>query len=176
MSEYMENDTVSRLFGAPTGYIGHERSGQLTKSIRQKSSSVVLYDEIEKVHPNVCNTLLQVPDYGSLTKGTGQKGIPDDEAHLKVAEEIKASFRAEFLNRIDEIVIFRALKEEQVKKIVDIIISNVAERIKASNGIELKRVIVRFIEDPLADGVLGGIVREGDSITMFADGHSVLKK
>ncbi|CAI0458288.1 unnamed protein product [Linum tenue] len=218
MSEYMEKHNVSRLFGAPPGYIGHETGGQLTESIRRKPSSVVLFDEIEKAHPSVFNALLQILDYGSLTEGTGRKadfrnaiiimtsnigqgivisrqGVEDDEVNLKVAEELKARFRPEFLNRIDEIVVFRALKGEEVEKVVEIMIGDVTERIRVSKGIEidvenglkskvikegysvsygarpLKRAIVRLVEDPLADALLGGIVGEGDSITLFADGH-----
>ncbi|CAN1243862.1 ATP-dependent Clp protease ATP-binding subunit ClpA homolog [Linum perenne] len=207
MSEYMEKHTVSRLFGSPPGYVGYGDGGQLTESVRRRGHSLILFDEIEKAHNDVTNTLLQILDYGSMTDGKGRKvdfrntiiimtsnigqqvalsgGISDEEMKLKVSKDLKESFRAELLNRIDEVVLFKALRNKQVKDIVEIMLRNVAERVKAAKGIEvevsdslkekviregynpsygarpLKRSVVRLVEDQLADCFLEGKFKEG---------------
>ena len=150
MSEYMEKFSVSRLVGAPPGYVGYEEGGQLTEAVRRKPYSIVLLDEIEKAHPDVFNILLQVLDDGRLTDSQGRvvdfkntilimtsnigseyllQGN-DEENRQKVREELKEHFKPEFLNRIDDIIFFNSLDEKVVKKIVDKFISQLADRLK----------------------------------------------
>ena len=149
MSEYQERHTVSRLLGAPPGYVGYDEGGQLTEAVRRRPYSVVLFDEIEKAHPEVFNALLQVLDDGRLTDGQGRTvdfrnaiiimtsnlgsqyildvaGV-DEEVKSRVEEVLRANFRPEFLNRIDEIVVFDALKKEQLREIVDIQLERLRE-------------------------------------------------
>ena len=160
MSEYMEKHTVSRLIGSPPGYVGYEEGGQLTEAVRRKPFSVVLFDEIEKAHPDVFNTLLQILEDGHLTDSQGHKvdfkntiiimtsnlghpGHPEGPRHRvrrrapneevtyekmkdRVMEELKKSFRPEFLNRIDEVIVFHSLTQEDVKNIVDLMMKRVA--------------------------------------------------
>jgi ATP-dependent Clp protease ATP-binding subunit ClpC len=210
MSEYMEKHNVSRLVGAPPGYVGYEEGGQLTEAVRRKPYSVILLDEIEKAHPDVFNILLQILDEGRLTDAKGktidfkntilistsnlgshiiqEKGVESAKEELK--ELLKATFRPEFLNRIDEVIIFRPLTKEQIKQIVDIQLSEVAALLAgqgmklkvadeakaklADEGFDptfgarpLKRVIQKRIENPLSTKILEGKFKKGD--TIFVD-------
>ena len=212
MSEYMEKHTVSRLIGAPPGYVGYEEAGQLTEAVRRRPYSVVLFDEIEKAHPDVLNVLLQILDDGRLTDGHGRKVDfknvviimtsnlggqwivdlgPDQEKEIRrrVMEALRAHFRPEFLNRIDEVIIFHSLSMEHIKEIVDIQLRNLKKRLAerkidlelteagkeylANAGYDpaygarpLKRVIQREVLDPLALKVLAGEFVEGDTVIM----------
>jgi ATP-dependent Clp protease ATP-binding subunit ClpB len=215
MSEYQERHTVSRLIGAPPGYVGYEEAGQLTEAVRRRPYSVVLFDEIEKAHPEVFNTLLQLLDEGRLTDGQGRtvdfrntiiimtsnvgsrwiKDLGVEEARDKVMEELDRIFRPEFLNRIDEIILFRSLTKEDLLKIVDIQmrrlrallgdrkmgldLTEAARRHLAEVGYDpvygarpLKRVIQREVQDPLALSLLRGEFDEGDTVRVEAsNGH-----
>jgi ATP-dependent Clp protease ATP-binding subunit ClpC len=225
MSEYQERHTVSRLIGAPPGYIGYEEGGQLTEAVRRRPYRVILLDEIEKAHPEVFNTLLQVMDDGRLTDGhgrtvdfkntvvimtsnagvelikrEGQLGFSAtrkettkdhkqayEDMKKKVMAEIQKAFRPEFLNRLDDIIVFHELSEEQLRKVVDLMIEEVEERLAerkigltltekakswlAKEGYDpiygarpLRRVIERFVENPLSGQVLRGDVKEGDTV------------
>ena len=206
MSEYQEKHTVSRLVGAPPGYIGYEEGGQLTEAVRRRPYSVVLFDEIEKAHPEVFNVLLQLLDDGRLTDGQGRTvdfrntvvimtsnlGNQLWEGGHKVTRDeinavLQASFRPEFLNRIDEIVVFHQLTREHLAEIVDIQLRRVSELL-AERGFTLeiseaareflaevgydpdygarplKRAIQRELQDPLALSILSGEFHEGDII------------
>ena len=220
MSEYMEKHTVSRLIGAPPGYIGYEEGGQLTEAIRRKPYSVILLDEIEKAHPDVFNVLLQILDDGRLTDGHGRtvdfknavlimtsnlgsQWIVDlgpgqeEEIENRVKESLKAQFRPEFLNRVDEIIIFHQLSREHIKQIVDlqfaILKKRLAERhidveltdsakeLLVKEGYDpaygarpLKRTIQRLILDPLAVKVLGAEFQEGDTALVDSQGGNVI--
>ena len=213
MSEYMEKHSVARLIGAPPGYVGYEEGGALTEAVRRRPYQVVLFDEIEKAHPDVFNVLLQVLDDGRLTDGQGrtvdfkntliimtsnigseflanQKEGEDAEAvRPYVMAELKSKFRPEFLNRIDEIILFHRLKREQMAAIVDIQIARLqkllAER-KLTLGLDeqartwlanrgydptygarpLKRVIQKWVQDPLAEQILAGRIKDGDTIKL----------
>ncbi len=205
MSEYMEKHSVSRLVGAPPGYVGYEEGGQLTEAVRRRPYSVVLLDEIEKAHPDVFNTLLQVMDDGRLTDGQGRtvsfkntvlimtSNIPGGRAG------VEASFKPEFINRLDDIVEFAPLTREQIGEIVDLQVERVVERV-SERGIELrlsddartllgnlgydptygarplKRVIQKRLVDPLALAILEGRFKEGDAVEVEArDGEIVLE-
>jgi len=213
MSEYMEKHAVARLIGAPPGYVGYDEGGYLTEAIRRRPYAVILFDEIEKAHPDVFNILLQILDDGRLTDGKGRtvdfkntiiimtSNIASDiiqdtrdygEMERKVEETLKYHFKPEFLNRVDERIIFHALGKEHLVKIVDIQLAILAARISehkfslhvdeeaklwlADAGYEpafgarpLKRAIQRHIEDPLALEILGGRYKEGDSINVSVD-------
>ncbi len=222
MSEYMEKHSVSRLIGAPPGYVGHEEGGQLSESVRRGPYSVVLFDEIEKAHPDVFNVLLQVLDDGRLTDGQGRTvdfrntviimtsniGSPlisehyatgkatDDELHTGVMDELKRHFRPEFLNRVDDSIIFGRLNESQLGAIVDIQLNRVDTRLAdqqltlavgdsartflARVGYDpqfgarpLKRAIQQYLLDPLAIKLLDGDFKPGDAIAAEAKGNSV---
>jgi ATP-dependent Clp protease ATP-binding subunit ClpB len=211
MTEYMEKHAVSRLIGAPPGYVGYDEGGQLTEAVRRRPYAVILFDEIEKAHPDVFNILLQVLDDGRLTDGKGRtvnfqntvlimtSNVASDliqemarrgdapDLKDKLMEALRATFRPEFLNRIDEIVTFRALGPEQIEKIVDIQMRDLRRRLAerkitveltdearktlAERGYDpvfgarpLKRAIQRMIENPLAVEVLAGKFREGDHV------------
>ena len=207
MSEYQEKHTVSRLVGAPPGYVGYEEGGQLTEAVRRKPYSVVLLDEIEKAHPEVFNVLLQVLDDGRLTDGQGRtvnfkntvvimtsnvgsnwiKELGIDNARDKVMEELNHQFRPEFLNRIDEIILFRALTREHLRKVVEIQLQDLKKRLADRNiNIELtdaakaklaeegfdpvlgarplKRVIQRRIQNVMALKILRAEFKEGDRV------------
>jgi ATP-dependent Clp protease ATP-binding subunit ClpC len=220
MSEYMEKHTVSRLIGSPPGYVGYEEGGQLTEAVRRKPFSVVLFDEIEKAHPDVFNTLLQILEDGHLTDAQGhkvdfkntiiimtsnlgtrdiQKGPaigfaarPDEKLTYekmkeRVVEELKRSFRPEFLNRIDEVIVFHSLSREDVKNIVDLMMKRVREQLKskdldieltdavkellAEKGYDpalgarpLRRTIQRMVEDPLSEKLLYREFRAGQTV------------
>jgi ATP-dependent Clp protease ATP-binding subunit ClpC len=230
MSEYMEKHTVSRLIGSPPGYVGYEEGGQLTEAVRRKPFSVVLFDEIEKAHPDVFNTLLQILEDGHLTDSQGHKvdfkntiiimtsnlGTRDiqkgpgvgfaayaneqltyEKMRDRVNDELKKSFRPEFLNRIDEVIVFRSLTQEDVKNIVDLMMKRVREQLKAKDvEIELtdeaktmlatqgydqslgarplRRTIQRLVEDPLSEKLLWKEFRAGQTIIVDArDGEIV---
>ena len=221
MSEYMEKFNVSRLVGAPPGYVGYEEGGQLTEKVRRRPYAVILLDEIEKAHPDVFNLLLQVFEEGRLTDSFGRKvdfrntviimtsnvgaelirktgslGFKAQKEEVtyqdmkdKLLEEVKRTFKPEFLNRIDDIIVFRQLVKEDLGKIVDIEISFVAARLHDHNmslevtpeakefliekGFDpvfgarpLKRTIQRFLEDPLASEIISKRFKEGDKITV----------
>jgi ATP-dependent Clp protease ATP-binding subunit ClpB len=150
MSEYMEKHAVSRLVGAPPGYVGYEEGGQLTEAVRRRPYSVVLLDEIEKAHPDVFNTLLQVMDDGRLTDGQGRtvdfkntvlimtSNIPvsEDLSETEIREQLLQRFKPEFINRLDDIVRFHALTREQLSEIVDIQVARVIERV-AERGVQV---------------------------------------
>jgi ATP-dependent Clp protease ATP-binding subunit ClpB len=221
MSEYQEKHTVSRLFGAPPGYVGYEEGGQLTEAVRRRPYSVVLFDEIEKAHSEVFNALLQLLEDGRLTDGQGRtvdfrntvvimtsnlgselwmSSVADDGSVREVTREqvnrlLQAHFRPEFLNRVDEIVIFHQLTREDLVQIVDIQLARVAA-LMAGRGLTLqvepeargylaevgydpdygarplKRTIQRELQDPLALKVVAGEVGEGDTVRVSrgADG------
>jgi ATP-dependent Clp protease ATP-binding subunit ClpB len=220
MSEYMEKHSVSRLIGAPPGYVGYEQGGQLTEMVRRKPYSVVLFDEIEKAHGDVFNVLLQILEDGRLTDGQGRvvnfrntvlimtsnigsslieqmSGGPEDMMQQAVREELRNHFRPEFLNRVDEIIIFHSLTREQIGSIVDIQMQRVKQRLLdrkieleltdaakmrlASEGFDpaygarpLKRAIQREILDPLSLQLLEGRFGEGDHIIADANGDERL--
>ena len=224
MSEYMEKFSVSRLIGAPPGYVGYEDSGALTKAVRRKPYSVVLLDEIEKAHPDVFNILLQVLDEGHLTDNYGRKidfkntvvimtsniggrdiskgkGMgfeqPDEQASFermeqKVRDEVNRVFNPEFLNRLDDVIVFHALNREHIAEIVSIVFRQVGERIapegykltrtdaataflvdhgydEAFGARPLKRAIQRYVEDPLSEKILLGEFTPGDEIQIDVD-------
>ncbi|CAN2225308.1 clpA ATP-binding subunits of Clp protease and DnaK/DnaJ chaperones [Candidatus Nanopelagicaceae bacterium] len=226
MSEYSERHTASRLFGAPPGYVGYDEGGQLTEKVRRRPFSVVLFDEIEKAHPDIFNSLLQVLEDGRLTDsqgrtvdfkntviimttnlgtrdiskslGLGFANADDDLTNYdrmkgKVQDELKNHFRPEFLNRIDDVIVFHQLTKDQIINIVDLMIANLDERLKAKDmGIELtqaakdllalrgydpllgarplRRVIQREIEDALSERILFGELKAGEIIVVDVEG------
>ena len=225
MSEYMEKHTVSRLIGAPPGYVGYDEGGQLTEAVRRRPFRVVLFDEIEKAHPDVFNVLLQILEDGRLTDGHGRTvdfrntliimtsnlgtGEVDKEPfgfltdsnsrngesvrfRARIEDALKRTFRPEFLNRIDDIIIFDPLTEEQIKDIVDLEIGQVGARLAeheitisltdgakewlAKEGYDkvygarpLRRAVQRYVENPLSTRLLSGEVKEGDDIAVDVD-------
>jgi ATP-dependent Clp protease ATP-binding subunit ClpC len=226
MSEYMEKFTVSRLIGAPPGYVGYEEGGQLTEKVRRKPYSVILLDEIEKAHPDIYNILLQVLDDGQLTDGLGRKidfkntliimtsnigvrqlkdfgsgvgfataaRIQNEEENNKAVIEkaLKRTFSPEFLNRIDDVVIFNALSKENIFSIIDILMKGVMKRLVnlgftleltdeakefiADKGYDvqygarpLHRAIQKYLEDPLAEEILNMNVKAGDVLIASLD-------
>ncbi|HAA42599.1 MAG TPA: ATP-dependent Clp protease ATP-binding subunit ClpC [Ruminiclostridium sp.] len=232
MSEYMEKHSVSRLIGSPPGYVGYEEGGQLTEKVRRTPYSVVLFDEIEKAHPDVFNILLQILEDGRLTDSQGRVvdfrntviimtsnvgarlitepkrlgfGVGEDKARdykdMKdnVMGELKKTFRPEFLNRVDEIIVFHPLEEEHLIKIVDIMVGFLSKRLK-DNGIEieiteeakallakegfdqvfgarpLRRAIQSMVEDKLAEEMLEGRVKAGDRVVVERDGDELVVK
>ena len=220
MSEYMEKHSVSRLIGAPPGYVGYDEGGQLTEAIRRRPYSVILFDEIEKAHPDVFNVLLQILDDGRVTDSQGRTvdfknavivmtsnlgsqfiaGLgqgQDEEIRSQVMDALRANFRPEFLNRIDETIIFRQLTRDQIGDIVQIQLEQVSRRLAdrdislvltpaardliATLGYDpmfgarpLKRVIQKHILDPLALKLLNGEIREGETLTVDAQNHEFL--
>jgi ATP-dependent Clp protease ATP-binding subunit ClpB len=208
MSEYMEKHTVARLIGAPPGYVGYEEGGQLSEAVRRKPYSVVLFDEIEKAHPDVFNVLLQVLDDGRITDGQGRtvdfkntviimtsnigsQYITEEESSegrsRLVMDALRQHFRPEFLNRVDEVIIFDRLGEEELKKIVEIQLGRLTKRLEqqkitlnlsdkakafiAREGFDpvygarpLKRAIQKEILDPLSMAILEGRVGEGQTV------------
>jgi ATP-dependent Clp protease ATP-binding subunit ClpB len=222
MSEYMEKFSVSRLLGAPPGYVGYEEGGQLTESVRRRPYQVVLLDEIEKAHPDVFNVLLQVLDDGRLTDGQGRTvdfkntvvimtsnvgsqfisaeaaragGAAYDEMRSRVMEQLRAVFRPEFLNRVDEVIVFHALTDHDLEAIVDRLLADLARRLAdndlrieltpaarqliAADGNDpafgarpLKRAIQRLVENPLARALLEGRFAPGSTISIDADNVS----
>jgi ATP-dependent Clp protease ATP-binding subunit ClpB len=220
MSEYMEKHSVSRLVGAAPGYVGYEEGGQLTEAVRRKPYSVILFDEVEKAHPDVFNILLQVLDDGRLTDNKGvtvdftntiiiltsniasDKIINNPNSPMlqdMVLSELRKSFKPEFLNRLDDIVIFNALGREQIVGIVDIFFSEIAKKVSqrditltlsssakayiAEAGFDpvygarpLKRALYEIVEDRLADLILEGKVFEGSNVEFdMKDGEIEVK-
>lgn len=224
MSEYMEKHTVSRLIGAPPGYVGYEEGGQLTEAVRRRPYSVILLDEIEKAHPDVFNVLLQILDDGRLTDGQGRtvdfkntviimtsnigaplimeklKGGEDPKVYNEIKSELMKQlnyyFKPEFLNRIDEIIIFHSLTQEQIKQIVDLMLNKVYRQIRAQGmnmevteevkdilakeGYDptfgarpLRRTIQRLIENPLSELLLRGDFKEGDAILVTVENGEI---
>jgi ATP-dependent Clp protease ATP-binding subunit ClpB len=202
MSEYMERHSVSRLVGAPPGYVGYDEGGQLTEAVRRRPYAVVLLDEIEKAHPDVFNTLLQVMDDGRLTDGQGRT-VSFKNVVLIMTSNIaggragaEAHFKPEFINRLDDIVEFQALSRDQLREIVDLQVRRVISRV-AGRGIELvlsddartllgnlgydpiygarplKRVIQKRLVDPLALAILEGRFLDGDTVTVDASGGEI---
>ena len=218
MSEYMEKHSVSRLIGAPPGYVGYEEGGQLTEAVRRKPYCVILFDEIEKAHPDVFNILLQILDDGRVTDSKGKtvdfkntviiltsnlgsqylldgidnNGEIKEEAKNAVMEALKNSFRPEFLNRLDEIIMFKPLTKNDIKQIIDLCIKDLNKRLKdkdisirltedaknycADNGYDpaygarpLKRFIQKHVETLSARIILEGRVLEGDTIVVDLD-------
>jgi ATP-dependent Clp protease ATP-binding subunit ClpC len=233
MSEYQERHTVSRLIGAPPGYVGFEEGGQLTEAVRRRPYRVILLDEVEKAHPEVFNTLLQIMDDGRLTDGHGRTvdfkntiviltsntgvelikresrigfatGKETDKAHKqgyedmkeKVMAEVKKTFRPEFINRLDEIIVFHELSEEQLRVIVDLMAKDVQQRL-AERKLELeitdaakswlakvgydpvygarplRRAVERYVENPMSTKVLKGEFKEGDKIVVDLAGEEL---
>ena len=221
MSEYGERHTVSRLIGAPPGYVGYDEAGQLTEAVRRRPYRVVLFDEIEKAHPDVFNVMLQILEDGRLTDGHGrtvdfrntviimtsnlgtaefakagigfqlgqQKATEDQRHRDAVMEALKREFRPEFLNRVDEFIVFQELKEEEIAQIVDIMVREVQKRVDdrhvelvltdaakkwlASEGFDpvfgarpLRRAVQRHVENELAKRILAGDVRDGDIVAV----------
>jgi ATP-dependent Clp protease ATP-binding subunit ClpB len=202
MSEYMEKHSVSRLVGAPPGYVGYDEGGQLTEAVRRKPYGVVLLDEIEKAHPDVFNVLLQVMDDGRLTDGQGRTVDFKNVVLIMTSntQDVEGTFKPEFINRLDDIVEFGALTREQISEIVDLQVQRLIVRVR-DRGIEvgltddartllgnmgydptygarpLKRVIQKRLVDPLALAILQGEFREGDTVRVDArDGELVLDK
>jgi ATP-dependent Clp protease ATP-binding subunit ClpB len=220
MSEYMEKHSVARLIGAPPGYVGYDEGGQLTESVRRHPYSVLLFDEIEKAHPDVFNALLQILDDGRMTDGKGRTvdfrntvvimtsnvgsqwihelhGKDNKEMETRVMDALRATFRPEFLNRIDEIIIFNSLGLEEIKKIVDIQMGYLTRRLEsakikleltdaakaflAESGFDpvygarpLRRTIQHLIQDPLATKILEGSIQEGGRVRVdVKDGEVV---
>ena len=216
MSEYMEKHTVSRLIGAPPGYVGYDEGGQLTEAVRRRPYSVILLDEIEKAHPDIFNVLLQILDDGRLTDGKGRvvnfkntiiimtsnlgsheilESKDYDEANKKVRELLKQYFRPEFLNRVDDIVVFKALQKDQVRNIAAILLERLGKRLEkqvkihltwtdealqelADKGFDpqfgarpLRRLITHTVETALSRGIIAGTIREGDTVTIGYDGN-----
>jgi ATP-dependent Clp protease ATP-binding subunit ClpB len=215
MSEYMEKHAVARLIGAPPGYVGYEEGGALTEAVRRRPYQVILFDEIEKAHPDVFNVLLQVLDDGRLTDGQGHtvdfrntlivmtsnlgsqflveqpEGEDTDAVKDQVMAIVRASFRPEFLNRVDEIILFHRLKRNEMSKIVDIQLARLGKLLEdrkiivelepsarewlADKGWDpaygarpLKRVIQKAVQDPLAEQILAGQVKDGDRVVISA--------
>jgi ATP-dependent Clp protease ATP-binding subunit ClpB len=220
MSEYMEKFAVSRLIGAPPGYVGYEEGGQLTEPVRRRPYSVVLFDEIEKAHPDVFNVFLQILDDGRLTDSQGRTvdfkntivimtsnvgsqyitdlGPDEDETmRRRVNEALREEFRPEFLNRIDEVVIFKQLSREQLRRIVDLQLSRLSKRLEdrhitlevsdaakdflGNEGFDpvygarpLKRVIQQRLLDRLAVEMLGGNVKDGDTVHVDVENGNIV--
>jgi ATP-dependent Clp protease ATP-binding subunit ClpC len=223
MSEYMEKHTVSRLVGSPPGYVGYEEGGQLTEAVRRKPFSVVLFDEVEKAHPDVFNTLLQILEDGRLTDAQGRsvdfkntvlimtsnlgtadlrktsvgfaktsEAVTHERMKAKVNEALKAHFRPEFLNRIDEVIVFHELTRTEVIQIVDLMLARTSKQLEAQGlSIELtaaartllaergydpqlgarplRRAIQQLVEDPLSERILWKEFRVGETIVVDVD-------
>ena len=223
MSEYMEKFSVSRLIGAPPGYVGYDEGGQLTEAVRRKPYSVVLFDEIEKAHPDVFNIMLQILDDGRITDSQGRtvdfkntilimtsnlgseyllNGIDDEgnissECENAVTEKLKSSFRPEFINRLDEIIMFKPLTKDNISRIIDLVIADINKRIAdkeitlsvsdeakgyiASAAYDpvygarpLKRYMQKNIETLLAREILGGSLHQGSTVYLDKDGDGLI--
>ncbi|NLK04180.1 MAG: ATP-dependent Clp protease ATP-binding subunit [Clostridiales bacterium] len=233
MSEYMEKHSVSKLIGSPPGYVGYDEGGQLSEKVRQNPYSVILFDEVEKAHPDVFNILLQVLDDGHITDAQGRRvsfkntiiimtsnagaqniispkrlgfasAVDEGEDYKRMKEgvmdEVKRIFRPEFINRIDEIIVFHSLTRDNIKEIVGIMVNNIAKRSKAQMDITLeasgevlehlaevgydekygarplRRAIQTNVEDKLAEAILAGDIKEGDTVSIeYIDNEVVLK-
>lgn len=220
MSEYMEKHSVSRLVGSPPGYVGYDEGGQLTEAVRRKPYSVILFDEIEKAHPDVFNILLQVLDDGRLTdnqgrtvdfkntviimtsnigsqdliEGMGSDGTITEEAREDVSDQLKAHFRPEFLNRVDEIVLFTPLQKDEIKRIIDVSVAETSARLEERNitialtdkakdqileeaytvqygARPVKRYIQNHIETKLSRALIAGTIMDGDHVSVDYDGE-----
>jgi len=225
MSEYMEKHTVARLIGAPPGYIGYDEGGQLTEAVRRKPYSVVLFDEIEKAHPDVFNVLLQILDDGRLTdshgrtvdfkntiiimtsnigshlllEGITEGGVLRDGVREGVMGILRGHFRPEFLNRVDEIVLFKPLLIEQITRIIDLLLANLQARLderkitleltarakefiarEAYDPVYGARPLLRYLqqrlETPLAREIIGGRLHDGQKLVVDEEGGSLLFK
>jgi ATP-dependent Clp protease ATP-binding subunit ClpC len=228
MSEYMEKHTVSRLVGSPPGYVGYEEGGQLTEAVRRKPFSVVLFDEVEKAHPDVFNALLQILEDGRLTDAQGRsvdfkntvlimtsnlgtadlrkssvgfakssEAVSYERMKTKVNEALKQHFRPEFLNRIDEVIVFHELSRQEVVEIVDLMIKRVGDQLESQGlGLELtpaakvmladkgydptlgarplRRAIQQFVEDPLSERILWKEFRVGETIIVDVDNDEIV--
>jgi ATP-dependent Clp protease ATP-binding subunit ClpB len=218
MSEYMEKFSVSRLIGAPPGYVGYDQGGQLTEVVRRRPYSVILFDEIEKAHPDVFNVLLQLLDDGRLTDGQGRVvdftnaviimtsnlgsqqllgAATHEEGAALVNEVIHSAFKPEFINRLDEIIVFNRLDSEAVHQIIALQLKTLADRLKARGYLlawdknledaifeagfdplfgarPIKRAIQRLVENPLSLKILEGSYHEGDTIDLSWDGSNVV--
>merc|ERR1712078_561613 len=233
MSEFMERHTVSKLIGSPPGYVGYQEGGQLTEAVRKRPYTVMLFDEIEKAHPDVFNMMLQILEDGRLTDSKGrvvdfkntliiltsnvgsqviEKGgraigfhFADNEEDTSyhriktlVNEELKQYFRPEFLNRLDDIIVFRQLNKSEVKQIADIMLKDVIDRAQekeiqlevterfkdrlVEDGFNpsfgarpLRRAIIRLVEDSIAEKILAGNVKEGDFVILDVDQEGLIK-
>jgi ATP-dependent Clp protease ATP-binding subunit ClpC len=228
MSEYMEKFTASRLIGSPPGYVGYEEGGQLSEAVRRRPYSVVLFDEIEKAHPDVMHLLLQILEEGTVTDSLGRKidfrntiiiltsnvgaelikkqtslgfGAPKhdegyDTMQGKILEETKRVFKPEFLNRLDDIIVFHTLSKEMLSRIIDLEVSKVAARIKEkqilltldeaarefliTKGYDptygarpMRRAVERYLEDPMAEEILRGSFKAGDQVQVTRDGEKL---
>ncbi len=212
MSEYMEKHSVARLIGAPPGYVGYDEGGVLTEAVRRRPYQVILFDEVEKAHPDVFNLLLQVLDEGHLTDGKGRTVdfkntfiiltsnlITDKNKDNGIMEILRGFFKPEFLNRLDEILVFNSLQKEDIARIVDIQVSLLQKRLDerriklvltdkaknwfAENGYSpefgarpLKRLIVREIENPLSIMLLDGEIKDRDTVSVDADEQGIIIK
>jgi len=212
MSEYMEKHSVARLIGAPPGYIGYDEGGVLTEAVRRRPYQVILFDEVEKAHPDVFNLLLQVLDEGHLTDGKGRTVdfkntfiiltsnlITEQNKDDNVMDILRNFFKPEFLNRLDEIIVFNSLKKEQIRQIVDIQVKLLQKRLDerhiklqltdkakdwfADNGYSpefgarpLKRLLVRELENPLSVMLLSGDIKERDTAIVDADEQGITIK
>ncbi len=237
MSEYMEPHSVSKLIGAPPGYVGFDDGGQLTEKVRRKPYCVILFDEIEKAHPDVMNMLLQILEDGRLTDANGRtvnfknaviimtsnvgarlitdtktlgftRGTGDtekdeqrkyEETKKQVLQELKKQFRPEFINRIDEIIVFHKLSDTEIESIIDIMLKEVIERLKQNNmeikidksvkeliakiGVDkafgarpLRRTIQNELEDKLAEEILDGNLKSGDKAKVIAKDDKIIVK
>ena len=223
MSEYMEKHSVSRLVGAPPGYVGYDEGGQLTEAVRRKPYSVVLFDEIEKAHPDVFNILLQLLDDGRLTDNQGRTvdfkntivimtsnigsaylteniksdGTVEESVKEQVRQELHRYFRPEFINRVDDIVVFSPLTESQMSGIIDIAVKTIAKRLKerdiaikltdkakafiatasynpAFGARPVKRYLQKNIETAVADMIIRGTVTDGQCIKVDADDEKLV--
>ncbi len=199
MSEYMEKHAVSRMIGAPPGYVGYDEGGSLTEAVRRKPHSVVLFDEVEKAHPDVFNVLLQLLDDGRLTDGKGRtvdftQTLVLMTSNLRSEGQVRGHFRPEFINRLDDILVFEALKPEQIRSIVDVQLVRLAKHLAeqeislelsdaakdqlAKEGYDaeygarpLKRAIQKHVQNPLADAILSGRIERGGAAQIdFKDG------
>jgi len=220
MSEYMEKHSVARLIGAPPGYVGYDEGGYLTEAVRRRPYAVLLFDEIEKAHQDVFNILLQILDDGRLTDGHGRTvdfkntvvimtsnvgsswlqddGLKEEEKRARTTEALRATFKPEFLNRIDDIITFRSLNLNDIERIVEIQIALIQKRLAerkltleltdrakdyiARNSYSpiygarpLKRALQKMVLDPLALKLLSGVFIEGDRITADLDAHDELQ-
>ena len=228
MSEYMEKFTASRLIGSPPGYIGYEEGGQLSEAVRRRPYSVVLFDEVEKAHPDVMHLLLQILEEGKITDSLGRKidfrntiiimtsnagaelirkqttlgfGAPNlddnhDAMRGKILEETKRIFKPEFLNRVDDIIVFHTLNKPDLVKIVNLEMSKVIERIRLKDvhltldatatefliekGYDptygarpMRRAVEKYLEDPMAEEILRGHIKPGDAVTVKRDGEKL---
>jgi ATP-dependent Clp protease ATP-binding subunit ClpC len=231
MSEYMEKFNVSRLIGSPPGYVGYEEGGQLTEQVRRKPYSVVLFDEVEKAHPDVWNMLLQILEEGKLTDNVGRvvnfrntiilmtsnvgsdiikrqstlgfSPITDENSYEKmrdkILEEAKKTFRPEFLNRLDDVIVFRSLTKPDLIQILDLETKKVMQRLKSKNLLlqldekamdflvekgydpqygarPMRRSVERFLEDPLAEEILRGALHEGEPILVSVENDRLVFK